>query len=191
VARVAGDEVGDANRRLLAAKAVLQRYFEVVTQIAAAARPGLSSSAVAHELAEHFVEDVGKPAGKAEFAGSARAALLKGGMAKAVVSRTLLVVLEDVVGFADVLELLLGVLVAGIAVRVTLHREFAIGLFEIVGTGGPRNAESLVIILLSHARGAFVGGSAAANRPGEEAPGRFAFDRYLNCGADYAEPRFF
>src|SRR5215469_5060703 len=48
--------------------------------------PASAPPAAAHELAEHLVEDVGKPAGKAEITGPAPASLLEGGMAKAVIS---------------------------------------------------------------------------------------------------------
>ncbi len=74
-------------------KALLERDFEVVAQVAAAARPALAAPAAAHELAEHLVEDVGKSAGEAEIAGAASAALLEGGMAEAVIGGALLVVL--------------------------------------------------------------------------------------------------
>ena len=50
-------------------------------------------------------------------------------MAEAVVGGALLLVLQDVVGLVDFLELCLAVLVAGIAVGVPLHRELAIGAF--------------------------------------------------------------
>ena len=127
MALVAGDEIGDADRGLLAAKALLERDFKVVAQVAAAARPGLAAPA-AHELAEHLVEDVGKSARETKIAWAAPGPLLESGMAEAVIGGALLVVLEDVVGFVDVLEFLLGVLVTGIAVRVILHRQLAIRL---------------------------------------------------------------
>src|SRR6185312_6243509 len=44
-------------------------------------------------------------------------AALEGGVAEAVIGRALLIVLQDVIGLADVLETLLGLLVARIAVR--------------------------------------------------------------------------
>ena len=171
VALVAGDQIGDADRRLLAAKTLLERNFEVVAQIAAAARPSLAAPAVAHKLAEHLVEDVGKSAGKAKIAGAAPAALLKGGMAKPVIGSALLIVLQDVVGLVEVFEFLFCALVAGIPVRVILHRELAIGPLEIVGAGGFGDAENLVKILLSHARWAFAGGVSRRESPRREAPG--------------------
>ena len=117
------------NRRLLAAETFLERDFQVVAEIAAAARSALAAASAAHELAEHLVEDVGKPSGKAEIAGAAPAPLLKGGMTKAVIGGALLIILEDVVGLVDLLEFLFGALVTRVAIRVMLHRELAIGPF--------------------------------------------------------------
>jgi len=152
LAVVAMHKSGDADRRLLAAEGVFQRDFEVVTQIAAAAWAGLLRTAAAHR-AEHLLEDVGKAAGeppaKAEIAGAA-AAVLERGVAVAVIGRALLIVLQDVIGFADVLELLLGGVVAGIAVRVILHRELAVSPLQFIGISRFRDTKDLVKVLLRH-----------------------------------------
>jgi hypothetical protein len=103
---------------LLAAKTFLQRDFQVVAEIAAAARSALAAAPSAHELAEHLVEDVGEPSGKPEIARAAPATLLKGGMTKAVIGGALLIILEDVVGLVNFLEFLFGALVTRVAVRV-------------------------------------------------------------------------
>src|SRR5690349_4714594 len=70
---------------------------------------------------------------------------------------TVLIVDGSLVGFAEnfvsllgFLEFLFGFLVAGIAVRVVLHRQTAIGLLD-VGLGrGARNIEHLVVIAFRH-----------------------------------------
>jgi hypothetical protein len=54
-------------------------------------------------------------------------------MAEAVIGGALLIVLKDVIGFADILKALLGLLIARIAIRVTLHGELAVGLLEVFG----------------------------------------------------------
>ncbi len=145
-------EGGDANRRLLALERVFERDVEVVAQIAAAGRTRLSASAGAHR-AEHLLEDVGKPARKAaaeaEIAGTA-AAVFKRGMAVPVIGGALLVVLQDVIGFADFLEFLLGRLVARIAVRVIIHRQLAVGPLQLVGIGRFRHTEYFVKVPLRH-----------------------------------------
>ena len=58
-------------------------------------------------------------------------ALLEGGVAEAVVGGALRV-LQDVVGLVEFLEPGLGLLVARVAVRVMLHGQLAVGLFQIV-----------------------------------------------------------
>ena len=55
------------------------------------------------------------------------AAVLERGVPEAVVGRALLGVLQRVVRFVDFLELAFGLGVAGVAVRVELHRKLAIG----------------------------------------------------------------
>ena len=106
-------------------------------------RPGRLGAA-AHEIAEHLLEDVGEAGAETRIAAMAAhaAAALEGGVAEAVVGRALLLVLQDVIGFADVLELLLGFLVARVAVRVMLHGELAVGLLEFLGRGAARNPQS-------------------------------------------------
>src|SRR5712691_7011056 len=152
LAGVAMDKGGDANRRLLAAKSVLQRNLEVVAQVAAAAWSTLGPAAGAHR-AEHLFEDIGKAAG--EPAGEitrAATAIFERGVAEPVVGGPLLVVLQDIVGFADVLELVLGRFVAGIAVRVVLHRELAVGPLQLIGIGRFRHPKNVVKVLLRHCR---------------------------------------
>src|SRR5713101_7172023 len=74
-------------------------------------------------------------------------------MAEPVIGGALLVVLQDVIGLADVLELLLGGFVSGIAVRVKLHRELAVGSLQPIGIGRFRHAKDVVKVLLRHCRG--------------------------------------
>src|SRR4029077_15259346 len=122
------------------------------TQIAAVVRPALAAPAAAHELAEHLVEDVGKATCGETETTRVSAALLKGGMAKTIVSGALLIVFEDVVGFVEVLEFLLGVLVAGIAIGMMLHGELAISPLEFVAARRFGDAEDLVKVLFCHDR---------------------------------------
>ena len=149
-ARLALGEGVDADRRLLALERLVDRDFEVVAQIAAAARRAGVTAPAAHR-SEHLLEDVGEPAGKAEPAGASRPALLEGGVAELVVGGSLLIVLEDVVGLVDLLEFLFRRVVAGVSVGVVFHRQPAVGALQFVGAGGPlADAECLVKILLGH-----------------------------------------
>src|ERR1043165_3822099 len=81
---------------------------------------------------------------------AAGSALLEGRMAEAIVSRALLIVLKNVVGLVDLLELVLAVLVAGIAIRVPLHCELAVGRLEIAGVHRALDFEDFVVIALRH-----------------------------------------
>src|SRR5207253_2824557 len=77
-------------------------------------------------------------------------ALPERGMAEAVVGGALLLVLQDLVGFADFLELVLAILVAGILVRVPPHRELAIGDLQLRVGRGARHFQDFVIVALRH-----------------------------------------
>ena len=103
--------------RLLAFEGLFERDFQVVAQIGA---PALRTAAAlaAHEIAEQIVEHVGEAAEVEIGAAGARPppAVLERGMTELVIGRALLVVLQDLVGFVDFLEALLGRLVARVAV---------------------------------------------------------------------------
>jgi hypothetical protein len=79
-------------------------------------------------------------------AGPARAAaaVLEGGMAEAVVGGALLRVLQRVIGLGYFLELVLGVRVSRIAVRVELHGKLAVGALERRLVGPLGDAENFV-----------------------------------------------
>src|SRR5262249_47485312 len=68
-------------------------------------------------------------------------------LAELIVSLALFGIGEDVVGDRDLLELLLGGLVARIDVRVMLARQLAVRLADLVRRRGPRHAQRLVGIL--------------------------------------------
>src|SRR5258705_3204937 len=78
-------------------------------------------------------------------------ALLEGRVAEAVVGGALLLVLQDVVGLVDFLELRLALLVAGIAIGVPLHRELAIGGLEFAVARAALYFEEFVVVDLGHA----------------------------------------
>ena len=71
-------------------------------------------------------------------------------MAEAVIGGALLGVLQRVVGFVDFLELVLGLGIAGVAVRMELHGELAIGALEGGLVGPLLHAQNLVEITLGH-----------------------------------------
>ena len=71
-------------------------------------------------------------------------------MAEAIVARALVGVGQHRVGLGRFLELLLGGLVAGIAVGVVLQRELAIGALDVLIAGVARDAEDRVVVALAH-----------------------------------------
>src|SRR5262249_12215058 len=129
---LAAGRARDADRRLLAGEGFLQGDRHVVAKIGAAAA-SLGPPTAPHEVAEHLIEDVGKAGGGKVEAGAAEATrpgrpVFESGMAETVIGGALLVILEDVVGLADLLELLLGGLVTLVAVRVKFHGQRAVRL---------------------------------------------------------------
>src|SRR5215472_5568048 len=157
-ASLARRERADADHRLLAAEGLLEADLHVVAQIAAALARLLAAPS-AHELAKHLLEDVGEtaPGGEVEARrmGAAAMTVLEGPVAEAVIGRALLIVLQDVIGLVDFLELVLGGLVPRIAVRVELHCEPPIGLLELLRRGVARYTEGIVIVLLRHSLSRF------------------------------------
>ena len=136
-AGLAGDRGRDADLRGLAGIGVLQADFHVVAQIRAALAPGAAAAPPAH--AEQIVEDIGEGRGEigAETVRCAHAAaMLEGGVAEAVIGRAFVGILEDLVGFVDFLEPVLGILVAGMTIRMALHRLLAEGGLDIAVAGG-------------------------------------------------------
>ncbi len=117
--------------------------FQVVAQVRAALHPAaaaLPASAAAKDVAEHVAEDVAEafpaeamPAGRAHRG-------IDPGMPELVVGGTLLGVGKHVVGFLDLLELLFGLRVVPVAVRVVLHRQAAEALLDVAVAGVARHA---------------------------------------------------
>src|SRR5215469_8373549 len=81
----------------------------------------------------------------------ARPAMLEGGMTEAIIGGALVAVLEHLIGFVDLLEPVLGVLVAGIAVGVPLHGELAKRALELRAVGAALDFQNLVVAAFAHA----------------------------------------
>ena len=71
-------------------------------------------------------------------------------MAELVVGRALLRILQDLVGFVDFLEILLGPGVAGIAIRMELHRLRAEGLLDRPVVRALGDTQCFVIVAFGH-----------------------------------------
>ncbi len=116
---------------------VFQIDLQVVAHVVATGL-ALTASATAtatHEVAEHFLENIGEAAepcagSAAAEPGPAATGLFKGVMTEPVIGGAFLFVLQDLVGLVDFLELGFGVLVTLVLVRVILHRLLAVGAFQ-------------------------------------------------------------
>ncbi len=82
------------------------------------------------------------------------AAVLERRVTEAVVGSALLLVLQDVVGLVDLLEMVLAILVAGIAIGVPFHRELAVRRLHFGVARGALYAENFVVVALRHQIGA-------------------------------------
>ena len=105
----------------------------------------------AEPAAEEAAEDVAQiaeveAAAKAPAGASCAVVGVHTGEAELVVPRLLLRVGQHLVGLVDLLELLLGLLVAGVHVRVVLPRQLFICLFDLVLRRALADAENLIII---------------------------------------------
>src|SRR5258706_1608058 len=150
-AMLAGDGRRHTDLCALALIGVLERDLHIVAQIAAAVLPLAAAPAAAHELAEQIIEHIGERGGEIESLRTASAEpVLEGGMPEAFIGGTLVRVLQDLIGFADFLELVLCRMIAGIAIGMAFHRQLAIGAFQFLGCAAVRDPEDLVIITLTH-----------------------------------------
>ena len=129
VAGLARHRARHAHRGFGAGIGLIERDLEVEAQVLPA-HVGTSAGPAAG-AAEHLVEDVAEHRTEIEALAveAARAigagAALEGGCSVAIVGGALLRILQDVVGVIEFLELLFGVLVAGVAVGMVLHGELA------------------------------------------------------------------
>jgi len=132
----------------------LERDLHVVTQIG----PALASLAIRRgAAAEKRFEDSARSSASAEdfpknierimeATAAAGCALSESGMPEAIVGRALIGIHQDIVGFAQLLELLFGLRVARIFVGVKLDRELAVGAFHFLLRRRPRHGQDFVIV---------------------------------------------
>ena len=143
------DRHGD--RHLRALHRLVERNVDLGLEVAAALRPVARAPPGAGRAgAEQVGEDVPDPAEAAE-SGCARPERARVEAAEDPATRVVLLALlgvgQDRVGLLDLLEPLLGALVALVAVGVVLARELAVGLLDLVLGGLLVDAEDLVGIL--------------------------------------------
>src|SRR5438876_416544 len=101
------------------------------------------SAAPAAGAREEVLEDVLEERAEAALEAAARAGARRA--AEAVVVRALVRIGEHAVRLVDLLEALLGLLVAGVLVGMELHRELPVGLLQLGTAGALPDAEHLVV----------------------------------------------
>src|ERR1035437_1470242 len=117
---------------------------DVHAQVGARLRTTAAAPAAARATTEEHVEEV--EGGVEREATEVRHAVA--GVPVGVVALPLLRVAEPRVGLTDLLEALLGRLVALVAIRMELHRQLAIGALQLLRRGGALDAEHLVVVAL-------------------------------------------
>ena len=145
---------GDRHRHLRALHRLLERDVHLGLEVAAAlgrvapARTAARAAAAAEQVGEDVGEaaepaGAGRPAGAASAPERARVEAAEDAAA-GVVALALVGVGQDRVRLLHLLEALLRRLVAGVAVRVVLAGELAVGLLDLLVGGLPVDAERLV-----------------------------------------------
>ena len=71
-------------------------------------------------------------------------------MAEAIESRALLRIAQNAVSLGSSFELFLGMVIAGVAVRMMLQSQLAVGSFEHLIVTVPGNAEDFIIVALGY-----------------------------------------
>ena len=127
---------------------------------AASAASATPATALAHEIAEQVVEDVREGGRKVALTAAAEAAAgtsavathatFEGGVAIAVVGGFLVCVFQDIVGFADFLELDLGVWIVLVAVGVQGLDLAPVGFLDLVRGSPFGDTQHLVVITFCH-----------------------------------------
>jgi hypothetical protein len=143
---VASDGIGNRDLLVDAGEGFLERDVEIVAQIGAAhgALLLLRTAPTAQNLAEHFVENIGKARAEfeaAETGAGAHAALLERRMAETVVSRAALIVAQHVIGLVDFLEFVLGLVITRVAIGMIFHRLGTIAFLKLVGGSAALRAQ--------------------------------------------------
>ena len=128
---------------------VFEINLKLVLQIRATPRTTPSSPSEKVSEAEKVAENVGKIAeiGRIEAARSRAAKPL---VPEAIIAASLVPIAQDAVGLRRPLELVLGLGIPRVAVRVILHRQLAVGALNLLIPRVAWDAELFVVVLLFH-----------------------------------------
>jgi hypothetical protein len=135
----------DADLGLHAVGRVLERDLEVVAQVGAAEDGRAAGTAAAKDVAEDVAEDI------AEARAGPGGMRIHAGVPELVVGRALVRICQNLVGLLTLLEVLLGLRVVRVAVRMPLHGVLAVRLLDLLLRGIPVDSEHFVVVPLRHA----------------------------------------
>src|ERR1700687_5944254 len=127
----------------------LELQRQVLPQIGAALHTAAppSAAACAEHVSEEFAKNVAEVLKHSGIESAARGeSATHSGVTKAVIERSFLGVGEDGVGFAHFLELLLGVGIVRVPVRVQLQSKFAVGALQLRFGHRPAHTEDFIIV---------------------------------------------
>src|SRR5262249_7629459 len=102
--------------------------------------------------AEEIIEDIGERRCEVctKACGARSHPLLERGMPEPVISSTFVAVFQYVVGFVELLEPMLTILVTRIAIRMVLHRELSECRLDLGVFGRANHTEDFVIVAFCH-----------------------------------------
>src|SRR5690349_4855517 len=147
-AALAADEPRDLDLRVEPRRGVLERDLQLVLEIFAARGPRPAPAPAAARAGEKVLEDVLEQRAEAALEAAGAGDARRG--PEAIVMGALVGIRQDGVRLVDFLEPLLRGLVAGILVRVILHRQLPVGLLELGVACARRDAEHLVVVARRH-----------------------------------------
>ena len=124
-------------------KGFIKRNFQIKSQVGTARRPTLATT---KGVAKKAFKNIRKIAEASATLTATHAAIFKGRFAVPVISGTLLRIFQDVIGFANRLELRFGFVTARIAVGMAFHREPPIGRLQRFFIRRPLNLQQFIII---------------------------------------------
>src|SRR5262249_57928366 len=137
----AGLGARDLDVGLRAEGRLLEGQLEVVAEVGAAAGP---APAAPEEVAE--AKEVAEDVAEVREDRGVEAAAPEPGVPEAVVALALLGVAEDAVGLGRLLEALLRLLVARVAVRVVLEGQLPVGGLDLLLAGSPGHPDDLLVV---------------------------------------------
>src|SRR5450830_254991 len=126
---------GHTNSGIKPVRSLLQANFKVVAQISTAIdlRTSATTATTATASAENVTKNIAKSIGKAACStASATHIRVNAGMTVTVIGIELLRIRQHLVGFLALLELIFRTFAVGVAIRMVLHRQFAISLLDLV-----------------------------------------------------------